>query len=256
MQCKPVTILPMDEKWSFELKFDGYRCIAIKCVREVTLFSRHKKVLNKRFPMVVEALTLLEGDFVLDRGLVAINSQGEPSFQLLQNSLSQSLAISFYAFDLLNRNGEVLVNVPFSSRRELLEDVFTAPRIPSPLLKAPTGKILYAVRKLCLEGDLGKRLGSGYEPGERSGAWITEITTEKSTFRKTIILMRCEFGAYRDELNDSVKFSRRLVDAACRGFHCMMTRATPRNAIALIERSSGAPSSGSMKPPRIPERFS
>ena len=56
--------------------------------------------------------------------------------------------------------------------------------------------------------------------------------------------MRCEFGAYRDELmNDSVKFSRSLVDAACGGFHCMMTRATPRNAIALIEMSSGAPSS-------------
>jgi hypothetical protein len=117
------------------------------------------------------------------------------------------------------------------------------------------------VRKLGLEGVVGKRIDSIYEPGERSGAWITEITTEKSTFRKRIIFMRCEFGAYPDELmNDFVKFSRSLVDAACRGFHCMMTRATPRNAIALVEMRSGAPSSGSMKPPRagptIPERFS
>ena len=73
--------------------------------------------------------------------------------------------------------------------------------------------------------------------------------------------MRCEFRAYRTELmNDSVKFSRSLVDAACRGFHCMITKATPRNANALIEMSSGAPSSGSRKPPRagptMPERFS
>ena len=61
-------------------------------------------------------------------------------------------------------------------------------------------------------------------------------------------------------MNDSVKFSRSLVAAACRGFHCMMTRATPRNASALNEMRSGAPSSGSSKPPRagptIPERFS
>ena len=30
-----------------EIKFDGYRCIAVKRVREVT--PRHKKVLNRRF---------------------------------------------------------------------------------------------------------------------------------------------------------------------------------------------------------------
>src|SRR6267142_1117248 len=44
-------------------------------------------------------------------------------------------------------------------------------------------------------------------------AGMTEITTEKSTFRKRMIFMRCELRAYRSELmNDSVKFSRSLVD--------------------------------------------
>jgi ATP-dependent DNA ligase len=66
MQCKPVTALPSDEKWTFEIKFDGYRCIAVKRGREVTLFSRHEKVLNKRFPGVATALASLEGDFILD----------------------------------------------------------------------------------------------------------------------------------------------------------------------------------------------
>ena len=111
MQCKPVTALPAGEKWTFEIKFDGYRCIAVKRGREVTLFSRHEKVLNKRFPGVVEALASLEGDFVLDGELVALDPQGRPSFQLLQNNLSRALPVYFYAFDLLNRNGELLVEL-------------------------------------------------------------------------------------------------------------------------------------------------
>ena len=37
MQCKPVTELPLGEKWTFEIKFDGYRCIAVKRAKEVML---------------------------------------------------------------------------------------------------------------------------------------------------------------------------------------------------------------------------
>jgi ATP-dependent DNA ligase len=49
MQCKSVTALPAGEKW-FEIKFDGYRCVAVKRGSEVMLFSRHKKVLWRRSP--------------------------------------------------------------------------------------------------------------------------------------------------------------------------------------------------------------
>ena len=70
MQCKPVTALPANETWTFEIKFDGYRCIAVKRGKEVTLFSRQEKVLNKRFPGIVAALASLGGEFVLDGELV------------------------------------------------------------------------------------------------------------------------------------------------------------------------------------------
>ena len=113
-------ISPKPLRLIFEIKFDGYRCIAVKREKEVTLFSRNEKVLNKRFPKVVEALAALEGDFVLDGELVAFDPQGRPSFQLLQNNLSRELPVYFYAFDLLNRDGELLVDLPIERRRELL----------------------------------------------------------------------------------------------------------------------------------------
>ena len=90
MQCKPVSVLAESESWTFEIKFDGYRCVAVRHGRELKLFSRHRKVLNKRFPGVLEALSSLGSNFVLDGELVALDPQGRPSFQVLQNNLSQS----------------------------------------------------------------------------------------------------------------------------------------------------------------------
>ena len=83
MQCKAVTALPTSEKWTFEIKFDGYRCIVVRRGSEVTLFSRNQKLINKRFPKIVQALASLENEFVLDGELVAFDPQGRPSFQLL-----------------------------------------------------------------------------------------------------------------------------------------------------------------------------
>ena len=61
--------------------------------------------------------------------------------------------------------------MPIERRRELLAKILAAPEDPlrlSPLLRAPSGQVLDAVRKL----GLGKRINSICEPGERSGAWI------------------------------------------------------------------------------------
>jgi ATP-dependent DNA ligase len=77
------------------------------------------------------------------------------------------------------------VNLSFSRWRELLESLLGAPRDPlrlSRCCRAPSGQVLEAVRKLGLEGIVGKRTDSIYEPGERSGAWIKHRTNMEQEF--------------------------------------------------------------------------
>jgi bifunctional non-homologous end joining protein LigD len=95
MQCKPAPALPAGENWTFEIKFDGYRCLAVKNGVKTTLFSRNRKRLNDRFGEVSKAVAELPGDFTIDGEIVALDEQGRPSFQLLQNSGSSRRPIVF-----------------------------------------------------------------------------------------------------------------------------------------------------------------
>ena len=83
------------------------------------------------------ALATLDGDFVLDGELVALDSQGRPSFQVLQNNLSRSLPVYFYCFDLLNLDGETFMTLPIERRRAFCTACF------------PRRKIRCASRRYC-----------------------------------------------------------------------------------------------------------
>ena len=144
-----------------------------------------RKSAQQAFPQSRSSDRFPRWRFVLDAELVALDSRSKPSFQLLQHNVSQSIPAYCYAFDLLIQNGELLVSLPLSGRRELLESLLRASADPlrlSPLLQAPSDQILDAVRKLGLEGIVGKRIDSTYEPGERSGAWIKHRTNMEQEF--------------------------------------------------------------------------
>ena len=85
MDCLSVSKLPTGSQWVWEIKLDGYRAIAVRSGSHVTLYSRRRNSLNRRFPSIVEALADLPAGTVLDGEVAAIGENGRPDFNLLQN---------------------------------------------------------------------------------------------------------------------------------------------------------------------------
>jgi hypothetical protein len=102
MDCKSVESLPAGADWQYEIKFDGYRAIALKQRGEVQLFSRRGNSFTSKYPEVVDALNNPRAkSFILDGEIVALDEQGRHSFSLLQKRTSKRPLLNFYAFDLL-----------------------------------------------------------------------------------------------------------------------------------------------------------
>jgi ATP-dependent DNA ligase len=93
MDCLAVSKLPEGSQRIWEIKLDGYRAVPVKSGAVVTLYSRNRKILNKRLPYIVEPLRSLPDGTVVDGEIVALDDEGRPNFNLLQNFLS-SLPVS------------------------------------------------------------------------------------------------------------------------------------------------------------------
>lgn len=176
MQCLPVTKLPEGPNWEYEVKFDGYRALGIKCGGRVRLMSRNGNDFSARFPSITSALSNLPDDTVVDGEIVALDEIGRTSFNVLQNYNDSATPLQFYAFDLLHFAGNNLRDSPLRKRRELLR-VKIMPRMQGEILlseslEASAAAILAAVKQQGLEGVIAKRRDSRYEPGRRSGAWV------------------------------------------------------------------------------------
>jgi DNA ligase D-like protein (predicted ligase) len=175
MDCLSVSKLPEGLEWLWEIKLDGYRALAVKSGTGVTLFSRRRKSLNRQFPYIVEGLADLPAGTVVDGEVVAIDESGRPNFNLLQNARADASRIQYYIFDLLCWKDRDLTRVPLVERRALLKSVVVIRekriRIADYFEAAPDD-LLAAVREQRLEGIIGKRKDSVYQPGKRSGAWI------------------------------------------------------------------------------------
>ncbi|MGH2730422.1 MAG: DNA polymerase ligase N-terminal domain-containing protein, partial [Actinomycetota bacterium] len=122
-----------DDKWIFEVKWDGVRALAV-CAEETLLMSRSQRDITATYPELAELhqrLVALEA--VVDGEIVAM-SQGRPSFERLQSRINlqnprdierarMQIPVSFVAFDLLYLDGRSLVGEPIERRKELLAEL-------------------------------------------------------------------------------------------------------------------------------------
>ena len=167
--------LPEGPDWQLELKLDGYRALAIKSDGKIHLRSRNDNDFNERYPGIVKGLAAMPDDTVIDGEVVALDPDGKPSFNLLQNYASGTASLHFFIFDLLVLKGQDVMGESLTKRRELLEKhVFPKMEEPirySPILEASLKDLVRSVKSQGLEGLVAKRRASKYEPGQRSGAW-------------------------------------------------------------------------------------
>ncbi|HEX9343882.1 MAG TPA: non-homologous end-joining DNA ligase [Actinomycetota bacterium] len=191
--CEPMLAVPGaqpfdDDGWLFEVKWDGHRCLARLDAAAASdgtrLSSRSGRDVTSQFPELAGLHRQLAGrNAVVDGEVVALDGDGRPSFQRMQDRFHRSadelarhpgrVPIHFIAFDLLWLDGESLLDLPLSDRRARLAEVLVETREVR-LSQAVEGRgqaFFDEIKALGLEGVVAKRLASPYRPGARSPDW-------------------------------------------------------------------------------------
>jgi bifunctional non-homologous end joining protein LigD len=186
MLARPGALPPDDRKWAYEVKWDGVRALLYWEPGSLRLESRNLNDITTQYPEV-RALSRELGSrrAVLDGELVAFGEDGRPSFGRLQQRMhlaspaaaarrSRQVPVTYVIFDLLYLDGRTLCARPYRERRAALEDLgLDGPAWRTPRHHVGDGRaMLEASGRQGLEGVVAKRLGSRYEPGRRSGAWL------------------------------------------------------------------------------------
>jgi bifunctional non-homologous end joining protein LigD len=101
MYARLVQSLPQGQEWLYEVKFDGYRCLAGRDSAGVTLWSRRANLFTNQFPNIARGCEQLPPGTLVDGEIVALDANGRVSFNLLQHHRSKAQALLFYVFDVL-----------------------------------------------------------------------------------------------------------------------------------------------------------
>jgi len=169
-----------------DVKEDGTRAeVIFQREKGVKVYSKRNLEITYRYPELLTNLITDCDSLILDGELIMRNKQGNSDFALLQstgrNLLQQRLLINlqakrfpiiFVVFDILQRNGEDLRNLPLWKRREILSNSFVQNKYYE-LIKSSTD--IEGLFKETLskgkEGIIIKNINSRYEE-RRSEKWL------------------------------------------------------------------------------------
>lgn len=206
---------PFDNnEWQFEIKWDGYRSLAYVKNAEAELRSRNNLSFNGKYPDLVEALSALPYEAVLDGEIVVLSEEGRSDFGALQSwHRQQHGQLLFFVFDILWFEGIDLQKEALTERQQVLRKILP----DGGLIRMSdciddVGIAFYeAAKENGLEGIIAKKKASRYKEGQRTTDWlkikvesrheavICGYTKKKGTSREfsSLILGLPEQGGYR-----------------------------------------------------------
>ncbi|RZJ72153.1 DNA ligase D [Flavobacterium sp.] len=171
-----------DNDWLFETKFDGYRALAQINDGKCELVSRNGISFNKKYPEIVDLLSDVPTDMILDGEIVIEDSKGKSHFQWLQNrdENPDRGVMKFYVFDILYFGNYDLRALDLLQRKKILNAVLPKKKniVFSDHTIGDGKKAFQKAEKAQGEGIIAKRIASRYATGKRTKDWL-KIKTEK-----------------------------------------------------------------------------
>lgn len=164
-----------DPGWIYEIKWDGYRAVAIVAKGQANLISRNNLPFDQ-FSPINESLESWKTDMVLDGEIVALNAKGNANFGALQNwRNTKSAKLVYYVFDLLWYDGRDLTGLTLNERKDILQAILPN---DNELIKVSQSfavngiEFFESAKKMQLEGIIAKRADSVYTSDARSRDWL------------------------------------------------------------------------------------
>ena len=172
--CTLVDAVPGGSGWIHEVKYDGYRALVAVGGGEAKVYTRSGLDWTDKFPGVAEAAAALPVDTALIDGEIVAFKDGRPDFSTLKEAISDGGAMTLFAFDLLELDGEDLTALPNVQRKDRLRALIDGSdaRLHYAEHIVGAGEALFG--RMCREGYEGivsKRADAPYR-GRRTTDWL------------------------------------------------------------------------------------
>ncbi len=170
-----VEVPPTGAEWLHEIKFDGYRLLAVSTGTATRLLTRSGLDWTAKLPRLAASVTALGRKLVFDGELVALDESGLSRFGTLQQRIADGRpeGLAYKVFDLLHVDGHSLASCRLDERKRVLKSVLprSGPLHFSDHLEADAEAARREACALGLEGIISKRADAPSTAG-RTQTWL------------------------------------------------------------------------------------